>query len=79
MPAALAPEFQIYQVHVWGVNFESAEESNLDYSAFKKDGTGEPAGAAFLAGAGSGLYWRPDGRALAALDASGAVSVWRTR
>ena len=57
----------------------TARDSNVVIWQLKKDGTGEPAGAAFLAGAGSGLYWRPDGRALAALDASGAVSVWRTR
>ena len=34
--------------------------------------------AAALAGIGAELYWRPDGRALAALDARGGVTVWRT-
>lgn len=40
-------------------------------------GDGEPLGAALLPGAVSALHWRPDGRALAALDAGGGVSVWR--
>lgn len=43
-----------------------------------KDGTGGPIGAAVVAGAVAELYWRPDGRALAALDARGGVTVWRT-
>ena len=46
--------------------------------SMKKDGNGEPVGAAFLEDVGSALYWRPDGRALATLDASGVVAVWRT-
>ena len=41
------------------------------------DGEGEPIGAALLEDAVSELYWRPDGRALAALDAQGGVTVWR--
>ena len=43
-----------------------------------EDGTGGPIGAAVLAGFGTELCWRPDGRALAALDARGGVTVWRT-
>ena len=38
-----------------------------------------PTGAATLADAVAELYWRPDGRALAALDAHGGVTVWRVR
>ena len=34
-------------------------------------------GTAVLAGIGAELYWRPDGRALAALDAQGGVTAWR--
>ena len=41
------------------------------------DGNGRSTGAAILAGIGAELYWRPDGRALAALDARGGVTVWR--
>ena len=46
--------------------------------SIKKDGNGEPVGAAFLEDVGSALYWRPDGRSVATLDASGVVTVWRT-
>ena len=46
--------------------------------SLQKDGNGRPIGAAILAGMGAALYWRPDGRALAALDARGGVTVWRT-
>ena len=41
------------------------------------DGQGDPIGAAFVANAVSDLQWRPDGRALAALDGQGGVTVWR--
>ena len=45
--------------------------------SLQRDGNGRPIGAAILAGTGAALYWRPDGRALAALDARGGVTVWR--
>ena len=45
--------------------------------SLQKDGQGRPIGAAILADIGAELYWRPDGRALAALDARGGVTVWR--
>ena len=47
------------------------------------DGQGVPVGAALVGGDDmvpdvvSGLAWRPDGRGLAALDASGGVTYWR--
>lgn len=41
------------------------------------DGEGDPEGIALVADVVSELYWRPDGRALAALDAQGGVTVWR--
>ena len=44
--------------------------------ALKRDGKGSPIGAAVVEGAVAELYWRPDGRALAALDARGGVTVW---
>ena len=43
----------------------------------QRDGEGDLIGAAVMAGAVAELYWRPDGRALAALDARGGVTVWR--
>ena len=45
--------------------------------SLQKDGQGGPKGAAVVAGAVSEVYWRPDGRALAALDARGGVTAWR--
>ena len=43
----------------------------------KRNGKGRRIGSAVLADIGAGLYWRPDGHALAALDAQGGVTVWR--
>ena len=45
--------------------------------SLRRDGQGEPIGAAPLEDAVGDLLWRPDGRALAALDAQGGVTVWR--
>ena len=45
--------------------------------SLQRDGEGDPIGAEVVAGAVAGLYWRPDGRALAALDAQGGVTGWR--
>ena len=42
-----------------------------------RDGQGDAIGNAAVADVVGALYWRPDGRALAALDAQGGVTVWR--
>ena len=42
-----------------------------------RDGHGNPVGTAPVADVVGALYWRPDGRALAALDAQGGVTAWR--
>ena len=42
-----------------------------------RDGQGHPVGTAPVADVVGALYWRPDGRALAALDAQGGVTAWR--
>ncbi|MBX2811209.1 MAG: WD40 repeat domain-containing protein, partial [Myxococcales bacterium] len=47
--------------------------------ALQNDGVGEPVGTALVGDHVSGLAWRPDDRALAALDARGGVTVWRVR
>ena len=47
--------------------------------SLRKNGEGGPIGAAVVAGVVSELHWRQDGRALAALDARGGVTVWRVR
>ena len=44
-----------------------------------RDGQGGPIGVAPVADVVGALYWRPDGRALAALDAQGGATVWRVR
>ena len=45
--------------------------------SLQKNGKGGPIGAAVVPDAVAGTYWRPDGRALAALDARGGVTVWQ--
>ena len=45
--------------------------------SLRRNGEGDPIGAAYLADVVDSLYWRPDGRALAALDAQGGATVWR--
>ena len=45
--------------------------------SLRRDGQGDPIGAALVADVVGDLYWRPDGRALAALDAQGGVTAWR--
>jgi WD40 repeat protein len=45
--------------------------------ALQSDGGGDPVGIALVADAVAELYWRPDSRALAALDAQGGVTVWQ--
>lgn len=44
--------------------------------SLQDDGGGDPIGAALLEDVIAELYWRPDDRALAALDAQGGVTVW---
>ena len=56
----------------------AARDGSVVVWTLQGDGNGRPIGAAILAGTGAALYWRPDGRALAALDARGGVTVWRT-
>ena len=55
----------------------AARDGTVVVWSLQSDGNGRPIGAALLAGTGAELYWRPDGRALAALDARGGVTVWR--
>ena len=47
--------------------------------SLRRNGEGDPIGAAVVRDVVAELYWRPDGRALAALDAQGGVTVWRVR
>ncbi|MEM7251489.1 MAG: PQQ-binding-like beta-propeller repeat protein [Pseudomonadota bacterium] len=46
--------------------------------SLENDGEGSPIGVALASGVVADLFWRPDGRALAALDAEGGVTTWRT-
>ena len=45
--------------------------------SLRHDGQGDPIGGALLDDVVTEVRWRPDGRALAALDAQGGVTVWR--
>ncbi len=45
--------------------------------SLQPDGKGGTVGAALVGDIVSSLLWRPDGRALAALDARGGITVWR--
>lgn len=61
-----------------GVRLASgARDGTVVVWSLQADGNGDPAGVALLAESVAELYWRPDGRALAALDAQGGVTVWR--
>lgn len=42
-----------------------------------RNGQGDPVGAAPVADVVGAVYWRPDGRALAALDARGGATAWQ--
>ncbi len=54
-----------------------ARDGSVAVWSLEKDAKGRPIGAAVVAGAVADLYWRPDGRALAALDAQGGATAWR--
>ena len=45
--------------------------------SLRLDGQGDPIGVAPVADVIGSVYWRPDGRALAALDAQGGATTWR--
>ena len=45
--------------------------------SLQRNGKGGPTGAAAVAAPVAELFWRPDGGALAALDARGGVTVWQ--
>ena len=45
--------------------------------SLRRNGKGRPVGAEDVGASVAELYWRPDGGALAALDARGGVTVWR--
>ena len=47
--------------------------------SLQRDGEGDLIGSGAVADVVAGLYWRPDGGALAALDAQGGVTVWRVK
>ena len=47
--------------------------------SLQRDGEGELIGSGDVEDVVAGLYWRPDGGALAALDALGGVTVWRVK
>ena len=54
-----------------------ARDGDVAVWSLRRDGHGDPIGSASVADVVGDLYWRPDGRALAALDAQGGATVWR--
>ena len=54
-----------------------ARDGGVVVWSLRRDGRGDPIGTAPVADVVGALYWRPDGRALAALDAQGGATVWR--
>jgi len=56
-----------------------ARDGSVAVWSLDTDGQGEPIGAAFLADVVGTIAWRPDGRALAAANAKGGVTVFRVR
>ena len=44
-----------------------------------KKGSGRVLGGAPVEGAVENVYWRPDGRSLAAIDSEGGITVWRVK
>ncbi len=54
-----------------------ARDGTVVVWSLEENGEGAPEGAALLEDVVAQLYWRPDGRALAALDGQGGVTVWR--
>ena len=54
-----------------------ARDGIVVVSSLGRDGQGDPIGVAALGDVVGALYWRPDGRALAALDAKVGATVWR--
>lgn len=54
-----------------------ARDGGVAVWSLRKDGEGSLEGAGAVTDVVAKLYWRPDGRALAALDAQGGVTAWR--
>ena len=54
-----------------------ARDDTVAIWSIQRDGQGKGIGGAILDDIVSSLCWRPDGRALAALDAQGGVTAWR--
>ena len=56
-----------------------ARDGSVVVWSLGRDGQGDAIGAAAVVDVVGALHWRPDGRALAALDAQGGATVWRVR
>jgi len=54
-----------------------SRDASVAVWSLKRNGRGTAVGAADVEDVVAALYWRPDGRALAALDAQGGATVWR--
>ena len=56
-----------------------ARDGSVAIWALQSDGEGERIGSVWMTDQISDLAWRPDGRALAGVDAQGQVTAWRIR
>ncbi|MDA0271901.1 MAG: hypothetical protein O3C68_01445 [Proteobacteria bacterium] len=56
-----------------------ARDGSVVLWALESDGQGGPIGVALMGYAISAIAWRPDGRALATVNAKGDIAVWRVR
>ncbi len=54
-----------------------SRDGSVVASFLKKDGNGDPVGAAFAGDLVGAISWRPDDCALAAVNAKGVVNVWK--
>ena len=54
-----------------------SRDGSVVASFLKKDGNGDPVGAAFAGDLVGAISWRPDDCALAAVNAKGLVNVWK--
>ena len=62
-----------------GMNLASgSRDGEVAVWSLKSGKQGKGIGVAVALDAVSQLYWRPDDRALAALDSQGCITVWRT-
>jgi WD40 repeat protein len=74
-----APITALRFAHRGAILASGGREGGVVVWKLRDDGNGGPIGAAVGSAAVEALAWRPDDRALAAIDANGEVTTWRVR